>query len=137
MLRACQYLLDVFCLGVKNTIGSLVIAVEELDGLLADFYQSFSDGYLEFRTAWPRNWPGGPATTPPPSGSARPSAVTGRTPAGISAGVRRLPHPFRPCGPAVLCQRPHDNADRVSAMLRLPSAPQASIRCCGSGDGEA
>jgi hypothetical protein len=49
-LRVCQYLLDVFCLGVKNTLGPLVIAPDSLDDLLAQFYESYTNGYLEIPT---------------------------------------------------------------------------------------
>ena len=46
MLKVCEYLLDVFCLGVKNTTGPVVITADGLDNLLAQFYQSYPDGYL-------------------------------------------------------------------------------------------
>jgi hypothetical protein len=46
MLKVCQYLLDVFCLGVKNTAGPVVITEDGLDNLLAQFYQSYPEGYL-------------------------------------------------------------------------------------------
>lgn len=47
MVRVCQYLVDLFCLGVKNTIGPLVVPPEMVDELLGQFYQNYANGCHE------------------------------------------------------------------------------------------
>jgi hypothetical protein len=119
MLRVCQYLLDVFCLGVKNTIGPLVIAPEQLDGLLADFYQSYPDGYLEIpehlavELVWGACDYAGTLGFSPAAGSdwADTRGHLGERPPEVSVRFGREGRPFYVNGP-------YDNADRVLATLR-------------------
>lgn len=119
MLRVCQYLVDLFCLGVKNTTGPLVIAPDELDALLAAFYRTFPDGYLEIT---------GVLAAELVRGALDFAAGLGLAPAAGSGWADTRAHmDERPPSPRIRFGRegrplyangPYDNTDRVLATLR-------------------
>lgn len=117
-LRVCQYLLDVYCLGVKNTIGPLVIPTDELDGLLADFYHSYR-GYLPIPSELAHQLVWGALAyaetlgfTPPAHSDWRKTrAHLDERPKSIGITFGRDAKPFYVNGP-------HDNADHVLGTLR-------------------
>jgi hypothetical protein len=119
MLRVCQYLLDLFCLGVKDTTGPVVITPDSLDVLLSTFYRTFSNGYLEIAPAlaaelvWGAvDFAAGLGFAPPP-GSNWPDTRGHLDERPESTHIR-----FGRDGKPLYVNGPYDNADRVLATLR-------------------
>jgi hypothetical protein len=118
-LRVCQYLLDVFCLGVKNTTGPLVITPDSLEELLSLFYQSYPDGYLDIASdlamelVWGAlDYAGGLGLTPAADSDWRDTCGhLDERPASSHIQFGRDGKPFYVNGP-------YDNADEVLKTLR-------------------
>jgi hypothetical protein len=117
-LRVCQYLLDVYCLGVKNTTGPLVIPTDELDGLLVDFYRSFR-GYLPVPSDLAHQLVWGAFAYAETLGFAPPAHSDWRKTRGhLDERPNSIGIEFGRDGKPFYVNGPHDNTDHVLSTLR-------------------
>jgi hypothetical protein len=67
----CGYLVDTFCLGIKNAIPATTVSRRELADFVEDFYRAYPSPPLPARSSWRVISCSAPSSTPAASGSTR------------------------------------------------------------------
>jgi hypothetical protein len=77
-VSVCGYLVDTYCLGVKNAREPTMVDRRELTGFLDHYYAAYHDGAGRPRSTSPSIWSSEPSSTPAASASTPTATSTGR-----------------------------------------------------------
>ncbi|MEV6811373.1 hypothetical protein [Micromonospora sp. NPDC051296] len=115
-MTVCGFLVDTYCLGVKNAVPPTTIEPEELRYFVADFFEAYDDGPVEAPIDLARHLVLGAVDYAESLGfephrdfySAAPYLGAGEPPSRVTFGLNGTPY-FQ--------QGPHDNSDRIIRTL--------------------